>query len=665
MSTAPFGMSEGPTAHDGGLPETQGVISGDLVRQSGPRLDAGISGGGETGPGTLDQPGAGNSERQSRPAEYSQNASGFWRHWQDRSGRAQMTQLTNWTARVVADVQHDDGAETRRVFQIEMRQGARTAQVEVRPEDMARVRTWSLQGLGATAWITVGTQIQERVLHAVQLGSQNPRQRKVYGHTGWRTIDDVPVYLHAGGGIGAAGPVAGLEVSLPDSLGPHELPEPPAGESERAAVAAALRLLDVAPDAVTAAVFGAAWRAPLGRCEVTVFVTGPSGAGKTELSALAQQHFGPRFSARSLPAAWSGTGNSLTEICYIAKDTLVTIDDFVPKGNLAARLGLHATAEMVIRAQANATGRSRMTAEINLRGSRPPRGTLLATGEDVPSGQSLKARMLVVDLGPTDLDFARLTAAQADGRAGLFATAMAGYLRWLAAHPERRQDVRARVDALRDDLAMSTAHRRTPTLVADVALGWRTFLDYAVGCGALTDQDGEATWVRLLAGLSQAARQQDQQHAEADPADRFVEVISAALSSGRLHLSDLGGGPPEQAQAWGWVVESTFPNARSQGRRLGFVDGDNVFILPDVAMEAVSFSNSTGEEIALGKGALGKRLHERGYLLAEEYGTRGTLTVRKQAEGRRHKTWKIPTRHFGLEPPSVAAQKPSAGTSAG
>ena len=40
--------------------------------------------------------------------------------------------------------------------------------------------------------------------------------------------------------------------------------------------------------------------------------------------------------------------------------------------------------------------------------------------------------MLVIEVEPGAVDWERLTACQVDARAGLYAQAMAGYLRWLA-----------------------------------------------------------------------------------------------------------------------------------------------------------------------------------------------------------------------------------------
>ncbi len=38
--------------------------------------------------------------------------------------------------------------------------------------------------------------------------------------------------------------------------------------------------------------------------------------GKSELSALVQQHWGAGLTARNLPGSWSGTGNALESLAY-------------------------------------------------------------------------------------------------------------------------------------------------------------------------------------------------------------------------------------------------------------------------------------------------------------------------------------------------------------
>ena len=72
----------------------------------------------------------------------------------------------------------------------------------------------------------------------------------------------------------------------------------------------------------------------------------------------------------------------------------------------------------------------------SLRPAKPPRGLILSTGEDIPRGQSLRARGLFLELGPNDLNWQRLSECQQDAASGRYAMAMAGYLQWLAADYE-------------------------------------------------------------------------------------------------------------------------------------------------------------------------------------------------------------------------------------
>jgi len=64
--------------------------------------------------------------------------------------------------------------------------------------------------------------------------------------------------------------------------------------------------------------------------------------------------------------------------------------------------------------QVNNLGRNRMGADSSLRPVKSPRGLILSSGEDIPRGQSTRARMLVIELGPEDLDFERLSQCQRD-----------------------------------------------------------------------------------------------------------------------------------------------------------------------------------------------------------------------------------------------------------
>ncbi|MGH2688806.1 MAG: hypothetical protein ACRDKW_08370, partial [Actinomycetota bacterium] len=122
--------------------------------------------------------------------------------------------------------------------------------------------------------------------------------------------------------------------------------------------------------------------------------------------------------ARNLPGSWSSTANALEGLAFAAKDALLVVDDFAPSGSVTDTERAHREADRILRAQGSRSGRLRMRADGSLRTARPPRGLILSTGEDVPRGQSLRARMLVLELERGDVDWDALTRCQraaADG----------------------------------------------------------------------------------------------------------------------------------------------------------------------------------------------------------------------------------------------------------
>ena len=98
--------------------------------------------------------------------------------------------------------------------------------------------------------------------------------------------------------------------------------------------------------------------------------------------------------ALHLPANWSSTGNALEKTAFLAKDCLFVVDDFVARGTRQEVAYTHRNAERLLRAQGNQSGRSRMTRKAEIRNAFHPRGIVSATGEDVPNGHSLQARLV-------------------------------------------------------------------------------------------------------------------------------------------------------------------------------------------------------------------------------------------------------------------------------
>jgi hypothetical protein len=267
--------------------------------------------------------------------------------------------LATWTARIVEQTILDDGAERRVVLAIEGRlaDGAPLPRVEVAADQYASMR-WPVAVWGTRAVVHAGPGTADHLRAAIQLLSGDVPSRMVYGHTGWREVSGQWVYLHAAGGIGPGGAAPAIEVRLPDALAGYTLPAPPDGAELAAAVRASLHLIDLAPDRVMAPLLGAVYRAVLGAADYGLHLCGPTGAGKTELAALAQQHHGAGLDARHLPGTWSSTGNSLEALAHAAQHALLVVDDFAPGGTAADVARIHREADRLLRAQGNRSGRA-------------------------------------------------------------------------------------------------------------------------------------------------------------------------------------------------------------------------------------------------------------------------------------------------------------------
>jgi len=547
--------------------------------------------------------------------------------------------LTNFAARIVGQVIEDDGAETQRLIEIEAGLNGRSSRFLVSAAEFGAMN-WPMVHLGTGAVVYPGFGLREQARAAIQLISGEVAERHVYTHAGWREIGGAWCYLHAGGGIGPDGPVQGVEVRLPEALARFELPPPPAGDCLVRAIRASLAMLGLAPDTVTFPLFCVIWRAPLGQADFSLHLAGPTGAGKTEVAALAQQHSGPGLDARHLPGSWSSTGNALEGLAFAAQHALLVVDDFAPTGAAADVARTHREADRLLRAQGNASGRLRMRSDASLKPAKPPRGLILSTGEDVPRGQSLRARVFVVELSPDALNWSRLSSCQEDAGSGLYAEALAGFVHWLAPrYAEVQAALRVEVAELRQAATQGAGHRRTPEIVASLAVGLRYFLAFAQDAGVLSAEEADVLWKRGWEALGESARAQAAQQASAEPARRFVEIIRAAISSGRAHVASREGGEPEQPGVWGWreipSADGYSQDWRPQGDLVGWVDGADLYLEPEASYAvAQRLARDTGDSLAVTSRTLHKRLHEQ-HLLTSTEPDRDTLTVRRVLAGSR------------------------------
>jgi hypothetical protein len=256
--------------------------------------------------------------------------------------------------------------------------------------------------------------------------------------------------------------------------------------------------------------------------------------------------------------------------------------------------------------------------------------------------------MLKIDISRDDFCPKALTVCQRAAAEGKYASALAGYIRWLAPQYEQiRRRLRAEHAELRTRVAACGQHARTPGIVANLALGLRYLLTFAETVGAVTPERKRELWTRGFTALMKAGEDQAAQIQATEPASQFLRFLSASLMSGRSHMANPNGGKPEHPEHWGWQ-EIGLQEWRAQGHRVGWVDGDSVFLKPEAACAAVQeLARDQGESFPITELTLRRRLKEQGFLRTIDE-PRKKLTIRKTLQGIRQNVLHLGVSAFSI-----------------
>ena len=493
------------------------------------------------------------------------------------NGRVRYTALTNFTARIVRDILRDDGQQERREFGIEAELAGSKLTLSLSAAEFGRMN-WVLHRLGPQAIVYPGQHQHSRA--AIQWFSGPVRQERIFAHLGWRKQGTQYTYLHADGALGVAGPLPDIQVQLPSTLQLFQM-KPPGDPSERVqSIRASLRCLSLAPDRVTFPLLAAVYRAPFGKTDFSMFLVGKTGVFKTALAAVCQQHFGMGMDSAHLPGHFASTANALESLAFHAKDALLVVDDFAPTGRHGDE-GLENIAERLFRAVGNQQGRSRMVGNGRLQQGRPPRALLLTTGEKVPQGQSIRARLVIDEVALGDVDRATLSECQHAGDEGRLASAMTAFLIWIAGrYDQLQQRLQTRSREIRSQGRGRAVHARLPGALAELQSGFELWLEFALETSAIGTVERVELEQRCERAFQELADRQIRYHQAGDPALRFVGLLKAALASGAAHVADRRGAAPESPGIWGWRRESIGHAWVPQGTRIGWLREGDLFLDP-------------------------------------------------------------------------------------
>ena len=533
--------------------------------------------------------------------------------------------LCNFTPWIVTEITRDDGVET--TTRIRLRgihqSGRSLPEIEIPASELAGFN-WLAQHWGMDCILEVGQSVKDSVRYAIQTTAKDTQHQTVYAVTGWRQINGAYHFLMPGDDD--------CSVDLPGKMNGYFMEH--SHDITDIQVAASLLHQPLAPEEILFPLLAFTFLSPLNHflkhagCEpkFVLFLVGKTGSRKSTLAALFLSFFG-RFTGAELPLSFRDTANSILYHTFALKDVLTCIDDLHPSSRMEEQK-MNATAQAVMRAYGDRTGKGRLRADASPMESRPPQGNAIITAEFTPDiGESGTARYFTLELKAGDVNLEVLSYFQSAAAAGVLSRCMCGFLEWLKSRFFADSDLEQeflRVLRLwfvehRDAFSKSVVrcHGRVPETVAWLQLGMDFFLLFLKETGCLTDDECAEIQSRLKIMLYRLAAKQAENIEEDRPTHKFIRKLYALIESGQAcvlsknHLSDF-----------------------IPGNCIGYEDEDYFYLHNEIVHKAVrKLCEEQGETFTVSSKSLLKALAEEGFI--ETASGQNTRSVRIGGKSKR------------------------------
>ncbi len=524
--------------------------------------------------------------------------------------------LCNFAPYLKREVTVDDGLEVtkRLVLSGTLENGRELPEIEVGGAELAGFN-WLLEKWGVGCVLEVGRTVKENVRHAIQLTAENAERTSLYTVTGWKKIDGKWHYLLPNN--------PDYDVSLSGKLSRY------CGESffseKDVSLLYSMLVLPPVKREILLPLLAYTFLTPLGEflkragCEprFVLFLTGHTGARKSTLAALFLSFFG-QFSAGDLPLSFRDTANSILHNAFTLKDVLTCVDDYHPSSR-QEESKLSSTAQTVMRAYGDRTGRGRLRADSSLMESRPPQGNAIVTAEFAPDiGESGTARYFSLELKKSDVDLDNLSAFQTEAERGGLRRVMKAYTDYIKMFLCKEKFERQFIDALRqkfiqnrDDFLKNhpETHGRICEAVAWLKLGFDLFLHFLDEYDMTDPIKNDELIKEFSQILSAQAAAQSSSVTSDKPTRLFLRKLGSLLESGTVQL-----------------LSRQSPFAPAGGSFIGWEDDEKLYLNSDSAVRAVKkLCDEEGVRFTITPRSLLKALAEEG--LIETNGGRSTSVI--------------------------------------
>ena len=482
--------------------------------------------------------------------------------------------LCNFVPGATREIMKDDGISFERYVQLGgvHQSGRQLPEITIPAEDVEGL-SWIIKYWGMDCILEPGLKTKASVWNAIQSTALDMERITVFATTGWRHVDGNWRYLLPGD--------EQYTVELPGKMHGYGMER----SYNRLDIQTAASLLwqAVAPEEIMLPLLSFTFLSPLNHflkaagCEpkFVLLLSGKTGSRKSTLAALMLSFFG-KFTASELPLSFRDTANSILLNAFSLKDVLTCIDDLHPSSRMEEPK-MNGTAQAIMRAYGDRTGKGRLRADSTPMESRPPQGNAIITAEFAPDiGESGTARYFALELKEKDVDLETLTAFQQEADDGTLQRCMFAYTEWIRenflfseeAEQKFKSCLRSRFIFHRDHFREGgiPCHGRVPETVAQLEIGMEFFLRFLHEWGGFSEEWFHGIFERFQSILTRLARSQSDSIDEDKPTHVFIRKLYALLASGK-----------------GSVVSKDCAHDFKPVNHIGYEDGTFFYLLGETA----------------------------------------------------------------------------------
>jgi hypothetical protein len=363
-----------------------------------------------------------------------------------------------------------------------------------------------------------------------------------------------------------------------------------------------------------------------------IWLTGLTGSGKSFLAQLFMNFFGRFRPSSGSFATWASTANFIQRQGYFFKDALYLVDDYKPD------VVNHNQVVRILQAYADNTGRGRLKSDATTNATRPIRGLLISTGEDIPEhSSSALARSVVIEVPQQEKDISRGQDCMKES--GRYTAVTVDCLRWFLANG-RAGDFKSRFEKLQRYYYQGIAGKQNDIRIAsNLALLASGFIEMAKYLGDVWSDWRDECFRFVTEDLIAIRDRMLEQTHEQQPSEVFLSTLRELLQYSRVVIE---GFTPMAAVQDSWPA--AYGTTSASGQRPGAVIGKagkyaTVLISPPLAMEAVqeSLKKQGRPPLAVTQSALEEQLLQDGKLLDRD----GSVLKPDAARGGRYQHQRV------------------------